>query len=43
MPVTEFAFKEKYKYQNGFNSYHECAFPGTFPTSHANPYAGAKQ
>lgn len=25
MPVTQFAFKEKYRYQNGFNSYHECA------------------
>jgi hypothetical protein len=23
MPVTQFAFKEKYQYQNGFNSYHE--------------------
>lgn len=25
MPVTQFAFKEKYSYQNGFNSYHEYA------------------
>jgi homogentisate 1,2-dioxygenase len=25
MPVTQFAFKEKYRYQNGFNSYHESA------------------
>jgi len=24
MPSTQFAFKEKYRYQNGFNSYHEC-------------------
>jgi hypothetical protein len=23
MPTTQFAFKEKYRYQNGFNSYHE--------------------
>ena len=23
MPVTKFAVPEKYKYQNGFNSYHE--------------------
>jgi homogentisate 1,2-dioxygenase len=23
MPLTQFAFKEKYRYQNGFNSYHE--------------------
>lgn len=23
MPVTEFAFKEKYRYQNGFDSYFE--------------------
>jgi hypothetical protein len=27
MPVTQFAFKEKYRYQNGFNSYHEYALP----------------
>jgi homogentisate 1,2-dioxygenase len=25
MPSTQFAFKEKYRYQNGFNSYHEYA------------------
>jgi homogentisate 1,2-dioxygenase len=25
MPVTQFAFQEKYRYQNGFNSYHEYA------------------
>jgi hypothetical protein len=23
MPLTQFAFQEKYRYQNGFNSYHE--------------------
>jgi hypothetical protein len=26
MPLTQFAFEEKYRYQNGFNSYHECVY-----------------
>lgn len=27
MPVTEFDFKEKYRYQNGFDSYFEQVQP----------------
>lgn len=27
MPVTEFDVKEKYRYQNGFDSYFEYAHP----------------
>lgn len=29
MPVTEFDFKEKYRYQNGFDSYFEQVQPPT--------------
>lgn len=31
MPVTDFTFKEKYRYQNGFDSYFEYLLP--FPNS----------
>jgi len=31
MPTTQFQTKEKYQYQNGFNSYHEYALPSTHP------------
>lgn len=27
MPVTDFAVKEKYRYLNGFDSYHEYVLP----------------
>ncbi|KAH8198268.1 hypothetical protein TruAng_007566 [Truncatella angustata] len=38
MPVTNFEFKEKYLYQNGFNSYHETeAVPGALPIGHNSP------
>jgi hypothetical protein len=32
MPVTQFAFQEKYRYQNGFNSYHEYAISTPIPS-----------
>jgi len=34
MPSTQFAFKEKYRYQNGFNSYHE--YGRDYPTVTTN-------
>lgn len=38
MPVTEFSFQEKYRYQNGFHSYHETeAIPGTLPIGQNSP------
>ncbi|GAB1316053.1 hypothetical protein MFIFM68171_06263 [Madurella fahalii] len=38
MPVTNFAFKEKYKYQNGFDSYMESeAVPNALPTGQNSP------
>ncbi|OAA57900.1 homogentisate-dioxygenase [Niveomyces insectorum RCEF 264] len=38
MPVTNFSFKEKYRYQNGFNSYHETeAVPGALPVGQNSP------
>ncbi|KAL1872646.1 hypothetical protein VTK73DRAFT_1407 [Phialemonium thermophilum] len=38
MPVTDFEFKEKYKYQNGFNSYLESeAVPGALPVGQNSP------
>ncbi|CAK7227082.1 hypothetical protein SBRCBS47491_006448 [Sporothrix bragantina] len=38
MPVTEFSVKEKYRYQNGFNCYHETeAVPGALPMGHNSP------
>ncbi|KAH9826126.1 Homogentisate 1,2-dioxygenase [Teratosphaeria destructans] len=38
MPVTEFSFKEKYRYQNGFNCYHESeAIEGALPVGMNNP------
>lgn len=43
MPVTEFAFKEKYRYQNGFDSYFEqVQSPVTaegFEALSSNPWA----
>lgn len=29
MPATEFKVQEKYKYQNGFGSYHEYVLPSS--------------
>ena len=43
MPSTQFAFKEKYRYQNGFNSYHEYGFPLLPRLVQANGIAGPKQ
>ncbi|CAN9089173.1 unnamed protein product [Alternaria alternata] len=38
MPSTQFAFKEKYRYQNGFNSYHETeAVEGALPIGANSP------
>ncbi|CAN8097807.1 unnamed protein product [Discula destructiva] len=38
MPVTNFDFKEKYRYQNGFNSYFETeAVPDALPIGHNSP------
>ncbi|KAK3332253.1 homogentisate 1,2-dioxygenase [Cercophora scortea] len=38
MPVTNFEFPEKYRYQNGFNSYLESeAVPGALPIGHNSP------
>ncbi|KAL2175033.1 Homogentisate 1,2-dioxygenase [Thermothelomyces heterothallicus CBS 202.75] len=38
MPVTNFALKEKYKYQNGFDCYFETeAVPGALPTAQNSP------
>jgi hypothetical protein len=43
MPVTQFAFQEKYRYQNGFNSYHEYATWNFPPRLHTDWCIGAKQ
>ncbi|CAK7213574.1 hypothetical protein SCUCBS95973_001844 [Sporothrix curviconia] len=38
MPVTAFSVKEKYRYQNGFNCYHETeAIPGALPIGQNSP------
>ncbi|KAA8566837.1 hypothetical protein EYC84_009936 [Monilinia fructicola] len=38
MPVTKFDTPEKYKYQNGFGSYHESeAIPGALPIGANSP------
>ncbi|KAB5583011.1 homogentisate 1,2-dioxygenase [Coniochaeta sp. 2T2.1] len=38
MPVTTFDVKEKYKYLNGFNNYHQSeAIKGVLPISHNSP------
>ncbi|KXX75403.1 Homogentisate 1,2-dioxygenase [Madurella mycetomatis] len=38
MPVTKFAFEEKYQYQNGFDSYMESeAVPNALPTGQNSP------
>lgn len=38
MPVTDFSVKEKYRYLNGFNSYHETeAVPGSLPVGQNSP------
>ncbi|KAL2279159.1 hypothetical protein FJTKL_13724 [Diaporthe vaccinii] len=38
MPVTEFDFKEKYRYQNGFDSYFETeAVPDALPVGQNSP------
>ncbi|KAK4133661.1 Homogentisate 1,2-dioxygenase [Trichocladium antarcticum] len=38
MPVTNFPFKEKYQYQNGFDSYFETeAVPDALPQGHNSP------
>ncbi|KAH8841013.1 hypothetical protein MCOR27_002731 [Pyricularia oryzae] len=38
MPATEFEFKEKYRYQNGFDSYLESeAVPGALPIAQNSP------
>lgn len=42
MPTTQFAFKEKYRYQNGFGSYHEYAFPPLVDT-HMDTDRGVEQ
>ena len=43
MPVTQFAFKEKYRYQNGFNSYHECASFLSHSSTYTNSQIGVKR
>ncbi|PTB77569.1 Homogentisate 1,2-dioxygenase, partial [Trichoderma longibrachiatum ATCC 18648] len=38
MPVTEFATKERYRYQNGFNNHLESeAIEGAIPTAQNSP------
>ncbi|KXJ88592.1 Homogentisate 1,2-dioxygenase [Microdochium bolleyi] len=38
MPVTDFEFKERYRYQNGFGCQHETeAVPGALPIGHNSP------
>lgn len=38
MPVTDFDFPEKYRYQNGFDAYHESeAIKGALPIGHNSP------
>ncbi|KAH8890521.1 Homogentisate 1,2-dioxygenase [Thozetella sp. PMI_491] len=38
MPVTQFEFKEKYRYQNGFDNQFETeAVPGALPVGHNSP------
>ncbi|KGQ07138.1 Homogentisate 1,2-dioxygenase [Beauveria bassiana D1-5] len=38
MPITQFATKEKYRYQNGFGCHFESeAVEGTLPIGHNNP------
>ncbi|KAH7027961.1 Homogentisate 1,2-dioxygenase [Microdochium trichocladiopsis] len=38
MPVTQFDFKERYRYQNGFGCQHETeAVPGALPVGHNSP------
>jgi hypothetical protein len=43
MPLTEFAFKEKYRYQNGFGSYHEYNTLSTTVYKLANAIPELKQ
>jgi hypothetical protein len=43
MPVTQFNFQEKYRYQNGFASYHEYAPPPSVSTAIAESSPEQKQ